>query len=126
MLAYVLLRARRSLLLDARAVRDDPEARLTSNSAIQQASGLARGGDYRTAVRYMYLSALLWLDERDLLRYDRAMTNHEYLDHLEGNPELRNRLVPIVEVFDRVWYGYASLDAQSFEAYRQQVEALRR
>lgn len=125
-LAYVLLWTRRNLASDARAASDDPEARLTSNSAVQQASDLARGGDYRTAVRYMYLSALLWLDERDMLRYDRALTNREYLEHLGNNPELRGRLLPIVETFDRVWYGYASLDAQSFEAYRQQVEALRR
>lgn len=125
-LAYVLLWTRRNLASDVRTTSDDPETRLTSNSAIQQASEMARGGDYRIAVRYMYLSALLWLDERDMLRYDRALTNREYLEHLGDNPELRGRLLPIVETFDRVWYGYASLDAQSFEAYRQQVEALRR
>lgn len=124
-LAYVLLWTRRNITSDVRAASDDPEAHLTSNTAIQQASELARGGDYRTAVRYMYLSALLWLDERDMLRYDRALTNREYLEHLGDNPELRGRLLPIVETFDRVWYGYASLDAQSFETYRQQVEALR-
>ncbi len=126
-LAYWLLGLRRSLAREARnAPTDDPEAGLTANSAFQQASSLARGGDYRTAVRYLYLSSLLWLDERGLLRYDRALTNHEYLEHLHNNPELRARLEPIVETFDRVWYGYAQIDAASFSAYQQQVEGLRK
>ncbi len=124
-MAYILLRLRRSLVRDASAAHDDPEANLTASTARDQAAELARSGDYRTAVRYMYLSALLWLDERELLRYDRALTNREYLEHLRDNADLRNRLLPIVETFDRVWYGYAQLDAQSFEAYRRQVEALR-
>lgn len=126
-LIYWGLGLRRSLTPEAQiAVADDPEANLTANSAFQQASNLARGGDHRTAVRYLYLSSLLWLDERGLLRYDRALTNHEYLERLRDNAELRTQLVPIIETFDRVWYGYAPLDAQGFAAYQQQVERLRK
>jgi hypothetical protein len=36
-------------------------------------------GDYRTAVRYLYLSLLLLLEEHGLLRYDRPLTDREYL-----------------------------------------------
>jgi len=123
--AYVLFSLRRSLVREASAADADPEANLTATLASKQATELARSGDYRTAVRYLYLSALLWLDERELLRYDRALTNREYLEHLRDNGELRSRLLPIVETFDRVWYGYTPLDAPDFEAYRRQVEALR-
>ena len=126
-LIYWMLGLRRTLTAEAQvAVDDDPEANLTANSAFQQANNLARGGDHRTAVRYLYLSSLLWLDERGLLRYDRALTNHEYLERLRDNAELRTQLTPIIETFDRVWYGYAPLDAQGFAAYQQQVERLRK
>lgn len=126
-LAYLLRSARSTLAHEAQAPSDDdPEAGLTATGALQQASNLARGGDYRTAVRYLYLSALLWLDERGMLRYNRALTNREYLASLADNPELQRRLLPIIETFDRVWYGYATLDATSFRAYQQQVEELRR
>ena len=91
----------------------------------KQAGEIARGGDYRAAMRYLYLSALLWLDERDMLRYDRALTNREYLERLRDNAMLRERLRPMVETFDQVWYGHAPLDAQALAAYRAQVEALR-
>ncbi len=125
-LIYWMLGLRRSLARDAHANADaDPEAHLTANAALQQASTLAQGGDYRTAVRYLYLSALLWLEERGHLRYDRSLTNYEHLDRLGGNAELRDRLRPIIDTFDRVWYGYAQIDADRFAHYEQQIQALR-
>jgi hypothetical protein len=121
-----MLRGLRRGVVAAATTEEDPEANLTARTALDQAGGLARGGDYRTAVRYLYLSALLWLDERNILRYDRALTNREYLDRVRDNPALRARMAPIVETFDRVWYGHLPIDAESFAAYQQQVEALRR
>lgn len=123
--AYLLLGLRRNLVANAKRAGDDPETNLTAKTALEQASDLARGGDHRTAMRYLYLSALLWLDERDLLRYDRALTNREYLDRVRENPALRGKLAPIVETFDRVWYGHVPLDDADFAAYKAQVEALR-
>lgn len=125
-ITYILLGLRRSIVRDAEIPEDDPEAHLTAKTAFEQASDIARGGDYRTAVRYTYLSALLWLDERELLRYDRALTNREYLERVRDNPNLRTHLTPVVETFDRVWYGHAALDDVAFAAYRAQVEALRK
>ena len=129
LLGFVLfawLRGLRGVLArDATAVDNDPEANLTAAQALQQASSLARGGDYRTAVRYLYLSSLLWLDEQGKLRYDRALTNREYLEHLGEQTELRAKLTPIIETFDRVWYGYLPLDSESFAAYERQVGELR-
>ncbi len=125
-LVYLLRGLRRGVVANANADDDDPAASLTAKTALDQAGGLARGGDYRTAVRYLYISALLWLDERDILRYDRALTNREYLERVRDNPALRERMTPIVETFDRVWYGHLPIDADSFAVYQQQVEALRR
>ena len=124
-LIYLLRGLRRGVVASAQVDDDDPAANLTAKTALDQAGGLARGGDYRTAVRYLYISALLWLDERDILRYDRALTNREYLERVRDNPALRERMVPIVETFDRVWYGHLPIDANSFAAYQKQVEALR-
>ncbi|GAB4192208.1 MAG: DUF4129 domain-containing protein [Roseiflexaceae bacterium] len=123
---YLVLGVRRNMVSEVRADAEDPEANLTARTALDQAGDMAREGDYRTAVRYLYLSALLWLDERGMLRYDRALTNREYLEQVRDNPDLRARLAPIVETFDRVWYGHTPLDAGSFAAYRAQVEALRK
>jgi hypothetical protein len=122
---YFLRGVRRGVAQEARATPDDPDANLTARTALGQATSLARDGDYRTAVRYLYLSALLWLDERDQIVYDRALTNREYLEQLRANPALQARLAPVIETFDRVWYGHSQIDAQTFETYRRQIDALR-
>lgn len=123
-IGYTLRGLRRSVLADA-AAPDDPAAGLSAGAALEQASDLARAGDHRTAARFLYISALLWLDERGILRYDRALTNREYLDRVGDHPALRARLAAVVDTFDQVWYGHIPIDAAAFAAYQRQVEALR-
>jgi hypothetical protein len=98
---------------------------LTADLALQRAQELSTGGDFRTAVRYLYLSALLLLEERGLLRYDRSLTNREYLRTVAHRPELAAVLREVIDMFDRVWYGFQMVDAREYEQYAQQVETLR-
>ncbi len=98
---------------------------LTGDEAHQRAASVAQDGDYRSAVRYLYLSALLWLEERGLIQFDRSLTNYEYVLLLHNRPDVRARLNPVVQTFDRVWYGHATIDEPTFQQYRAQVEALR-
>ncbi len=125
-IVYFLRSMRYSLAKEAHLASDaDPDAHLSSAAAMKQAQELARGGDTRTAVRYLYLSSLLWLDEREWLQYNRALTNREYLARVQ-HPEVQTHLRPIVETFDRVWYGYMPLSEQDFAAYQQQVARLQK
>jgi hypothetical protein len=123
---YLINGLRRGVVSEAPKANDDPEANLTAREAIDQAGSLARDGDYRTAVRFLYLAALLRLDERGLLHYDRALTNREYIERVRDNPALRETLTGIVETFDRVWYGHMSIDQAAFERYRTSVERVGR
>ncbi len=111
---------------DARLAEENiAEELLTSESAFQKAQALSRGGDYRSAVRFLYLSSLLLLDERGVLRYDRSKTNREYLRSISNSPELEKPLSEVIEVFDEVWYGYHSLDDDTFKHYSDRVEELK-
>lgn len=101
---------------------DEP---LTSEAALAKAQQLSRGGDYRAAVRYLYLSTLLILDERSVMRYDRSKTNREYLRGVANSPELSEPLGEVIEVFDNVWYGQHSLEEESFQHYSRRVEELK-
>lgn len=98
---------------------------ITAEQAFARAQTLSRGGDYRSAVRYLYLSSLLLLDERGMLRYDRSKTNHEYLRSVAAQPELAEPLREVVDVFDNVWYGYHSVDEEAFKHYSARVEELK-
>ena len=104
---------------------DDEVANLTADGALNRAQAYSTGGDYRTAVRYLYLSALLLLEEQGLLRYDRSLTNREYLRSVAHKPELAIILRNVIEVFDRVWYGFQPLAATEYNEYAQQVEVLK-
>jgi hypothetical protein len=98
---------------------------LTSEAAFDKAQALSKGGDYRSAVRYLYLSSLLLMDERGILRYDRSKTNREYLRSVAHSPELAKPLGDVIEVFDNVWYGYHSLEEETFKKYSDRVEELK-
>ena len=129
--AAVLVYALRGLFLNfAPEARAPDEAGLgdgdlTAEAASRRAASLAEGGDHRSAVRYLYLAALLHLEEAGLLRYDRSLTNREYLRTLAARPELADRLRGVVEVFDRVWYGFDALNDDAYGEYAARVAALR-
>lgn len=117
------------------------DAPLTAQSAQQQAQRLAAAGNYRQAVRQLYLSALLSLEERDLLRHDRSLTNRELLEQLHNRiasngaaaedvvsqlVPVETHLQPVIDTFDAVWYGQREPDQQTFERYAQDLDALNR
>jgi hypothetical protein len=97
----------------------------TSARALSNAQKHAEGGDYRSAMRQLYLATLLLLDERGALRFDRALTNRETLRALNASPRLAQALTPVVEVYDHVWYGYAQVSPSEFERYRAAIESVR-
>ena len=127
LLVYVGLALLRSLAAEARAAEESGpgDETLTAEAASRRAQTLAEGGDKRAAVRYLYLAALLHLEEAGLLRYDRSLTNREYLRSLADRPDLADQLRGVVEVFDRVWYGFETLDPAAYGDYAARVAAVR-
>jgi hypothetical protein len=101
---------------------DDPT---TSESARERAEDSQAEQDYRTAIRYLYLESLLLLDERGLIHYDRSLTNREHLRQVSNQPNVTEALRPVVNTFDRVWYGFASVDEALYQEFVQNVERLR-
>ncbi len=121
---------------DLRARQAGAGEALTADVARRRAADLARAGSYRDAVRQLYLSTLLSLEDRGLLRADRSLTNREVLAQLgaavsrpqgsgaqpEGVPALQATLRPVIDVFESVWYGLREPDADSFTAYSRSVD----
>ena len=108
----------------ARARSAGSEGPATAAEAREQATAQARSGAYRQAVRTLFLSALLHLRENGLLQQVENRTNREVLASLPPHSPARPHLEPVVETFDRVWYGIREPDEQTFNAYRQEVNAL--
>jgi hypothetical protein len=127
LLSYWLQGFLRSFVADAEARRRleaGEEMPLTASAARQQAAALAQGGNYRQAVRQLYLAALLQLEESGILRYDRSLTNREYVAQVAHVPPVQRRLRPVVDTFDAVWYGVREPDRATFDRYEQDVDGL--
>ncbi len=130
---YITTTLRRSFAPAAalpNAVQPGDEA-LDAPAAWEFASQLANRSDYRGALRYLYLSTLFSLDENGFLRFDKTRTNHEYLAALRGSKTPGSELilagfVDLVDLFDRVWYGYQPFDQPGYAAYASRVEDLQR
>ena len=126
-LIYISKLLSRSLAGNAQLAEQDAEGEgiVTSKGAFKRAETLSMQGDYRNAIRYLYLSSLLVLDEQGLMRYDRSRTNREYLRSVSSKPELAKPLRDVIDVFDRVWYGFEGVDEQTYQSYVERVDELR-
>lgn len=124
--AYATRRLRQDLAPDI-AGQDGLPSDTTRDSehAMRRAQSLSRQGDYRMALRYLYLSTLLLLNDRGLIQYDRTRTNREYLQNVAHHPQLKATLQEIVEIFDRTWYGLSAPDAKTYDRFEALVHRLR-
>ncbi len=98
-----------------RAKRPSPLP-LTSPAALRrQARQLASHGDFAGALRKLYESCLRYLDQRGYLHYHPATTNGEYLQQVDGHPELTVHLQPITRAMDRLCYAHIGLGHATYE-----------
>lgn len=94
----------------------------TEKAALAHAATAEAASDFRGALRYLYLSAILHLQERGVLPYDKSLTNREYLHQAEDDLDLYAALGPAITVFDEVWYGYKPCNAETIANYRNLLQ----
>lgn len=124
---FFLIRAlRHNLVTEEVFLPATPQDQVRSpGEAFTNAQQFANAGDYRSAVRQLYLATLLILDQRGKLKYDPTLTNREYLRQTASDPRANAALIPIVETFDRTWYGFEPISVEEFDDYRRRVEQVR-
>ena len=94
----------------------------TEKAALAHAEIAEESNDFREALRYLYLSAVLHLQERGILPYDKSLTNREYLYQTDVDDNLQRTLGPAVSVFDEVWYGHKPCNAETVANYRELLQ----
>ena len=104
----------------------DGETPTTPAAARAAAGRLAERGDYRAAVRQLYLAALLTLQDRRIVVRDPSLTNREVLARTPAAHPVHAPLAAVVEVFDDVWYGVHEPNQATFADYRTAVDDLER
>jgi hypothetical protein len=102
------------------------DERTTATDLAAAARALAARGEYREAVRKLFVALLYQLDERGLVRLHSEATNREYLALVRDLARLHPVMAPMTDTFDRVWYGREPVDRDRYEAFeRQHAEAAR-
>ena len=96
----------------------------TEKAALAHADTAEASNDFRGALRYLYLSAILHLQERGILPYDKSLTNREYLHQSRVDIDLQKTLGPAISVFDEVWYGHKPCSAETVASYRDLLQKI--
>lgn len=89
------------------------------------AASLAAQGDYRAAVRALYLGTITGLDERRLIRFDPALTDREYLWEAQRQQRwLAEPLRPFVRLVEGIVYAGAPCGAAEYAQAREMADTV--
>jgi hypothetical protein len=114
-------RARKRIVLG-----EEVEADATPRDLADAATAAANSGDFRMAIRKLYVSLLYELAERRLIELEDSATNHEYLAKVSSHRTLVPPMRFLTDRFDYIWYGMYPSSAEEFSdclaRYREAVQ----
>ena len=73
-----------------------------------------RNGNYRLAVRYLYLQSLQRLSEKKFIEINSNKTNYEYVTEMRRH-KFANEFASLTLQYEYVWYGEYPVDEKLFE-----------
>jgi hypothetical protein len=80
-------------------------------------------GDYRLAVRLLFLQLLRGMSDRKIIQYSHERTNLDYLLQVHHAPWYQ-QFFRITRNYEYVWYGLFEIDKNKFEAINKDVKSL--
>jgi hypothetical protein len=93
------------------------------------AESCARQGDYRAALRALYLANLAWLGRREWIAIHSGKTNREYELEVRRRarefPHARELFALNVAAFECAWYGRHSVAAEDIDAFRERLQQIK-
>ncbi|MET0392506.1 MAG: DUF4129 domain-containing protein [Chitinophagaceae bacterium] len=89
----------------------------------QQADKAAAAGDYRLAVRLLFLLLLRRLADKNLIRYTPESTNFDYLLQVQAAPWYR-QFFRVTRHYEYVWYGRFDINPEQFKTIRNDFTTL--
>jgi hypothetical protein len=96
---------------------EEIDAGTTAEALAERAYATAREGDFRNAIRKLYIAILYELSERRLIELEESATNREYLARLSGKGALTKAMAYMTDRFDYFWYGMFPTTGEDFSAY---------
>jgi hypothetical protein len=97
---------------------EEIDAGTTAEALAERAYEVAREGDFRNAIRKLYIALLYELSERRLIELEESATNREYLARVSGKGALTKAMAYMTDRFDYFWYGMIPTSGEDFSAYQ--------
>ncbi len=95
---------------------------LTDEPALEKKIRQAiEAGNYRVAVRYLYLKSLRSLDKKGWIRYHAQATNNDYI-HQVSDKGIGREFRFLTNIYEYVWYGEFELSGTQFGLVQQQFQ----
>lgn len=88
------------------------------------ADELAGQGQYRDAIRHLYLALLAHLHREGLIDYDPTRSNWDYLFGFKGPGHAKQAFRELTRRFDFAWYGQLEASEGAYQAFRTIVAPL--
>lgn len=85
----------------------------------------AQTGNYRLALRYSYRHLLLMLQEKEMITFQVAKTNYQYVYELKGT-DLYKPVMQLTREYEYAWYGGFDIERSFFENYRQMIANIKK
>ncbi|MBN1209198.1 MAG: DUF4129 domain-containing protein [Myxococcaceae bacterium] len=106
--------------LDSSALSQDPMSALARppEGWAHLADELAARGEYREAVRSLYLALLSRLHREGAILYDSTLSNWDYLRQFKGRREWLPPFRELTRRFDFAWYGNLPVGQQGYRDFR--------
>ena len=104
-----LSRSRKNIASDIAVIEEENTS--DPNSLLRNA---IRSGNYRLAVRYLYLQSLQRLSEKKFIEINTNKTNYEYVMEVRRH-KFANEFASLTLQYEYVWYGEYPVDERLFE-----------
>ena len=80
-------------------------------------------GNYRGAVRALFLRNLQYLDNNKLINWKSYKTNRDYLYELSSYAK-KAEISWMINIYERIWYGNTPIDADVYNAIEPRYSSL--
>jgi hypothetical protein len=101
---------------------EEIEEGMTAKELADSALAAARAGDFRMAVRRLYISIIYEMAEQNLLELEPNATNREYLERISRFGALSSLMRQLTERLEYFWYGMFTPTEEDFSAYLETYE----
>lgn len=114
----------------SRKVKQEEDALLLNilkdaDEVYRKAFDYYNSGDYTQALRFLYISLLIRLNDLNIIRINKAKTNKQYLLEIKDNrPEIHDIMAEFTQVFNRYWYGGKKADKSIFVKWNDEYGSL--